>query len=70
MAPALHWQDPISRKTLNIIVKKLIPAWKDGLRPVQEDLVSPMLDGDDVLCYTATGDGKSAAILCSYLGSK
>jgi superfamily II DNA/RNA helicase len=61
MAPRLRWQDDTGRKTINQIVKKIIPAWKDGLRPVQADLVSPILDGDDVLCCTATGDGKSAA---------
>ncbi|KAK6984339.1 P-loop containing nucleoside triphosphate hydrolase protein [Favolaschia claudopus] len=31
------------------------------LRPFQLDLVAPILDGDDILCCTATGDGKSAA---------
>jgi hypothetical protein len=28
-------------------MKKLILAWKDGLRGVQEDLVSAILGGDD-----------------------
>jgi hypothetical protein len=37
-------------------MKKLIPAWKDGL-----DLASAKLGGDDILCCTTTGDGKSAA---------
>ncbi|KAJ6586760.1 hypothetical protein B0H10DRAFT_2234162 [Mycena sp. CBHHK59/15] len=61
MVQNIRWQDPDGRKTLNTIVKKLIPHWKDGLRPVQEDLVAPILDGEDILCCTATGDGKSAA---------
>ncbi|KAJ7245376.1 P-loop containing nucleoside triphosphate hydrolase protein [Mycena haematopus] len=61
MTRVLRWQDPLGRDTINKIVKKLIPAWQNGLRPVQEDLVAAMLDGDDVLCCTATGDGKSAA---------
>ncbi|KAJ7436651.1 P-loop containing nucleoside triphosphate hydrolase protein [Mycena galericulata] len=56
-----RWQDPIGRETANKIVKKLVPEWKAGLRPVQEDLVSAILDGDDLLCCTATGDGKSGA---------
>jgi hypothetical protein len=30
------------------IVKKLIPAWKDGLRPMQEDLVSVISDGENI----------------------
>ncbi|KAJ7687229.1 hypothetical protein B0H17DRAFT_939604 [Mycena rosella] len=61
MAPRVRWQDDLGRQTLNDIVKKVIPAWKHGLRPVQADLVAPILDGDDILCCTATGDGKSAA---------
>jgi superfamily II DNA/RNA helicase len=61
MAQKLRWRAPIGRNTIQKIVKKLIPAWKDGLRPVQEDLVSAILDGEDILCCTATGDGKSAA---------
>ncbi|KAJ7478915.1 P-loop containing nucleoside triphosphate hydrolase protein [Mycena latifolia] len=61
MPRVLRWQDAIGRQTMNKIVKKLVPEWKDGLRPVQEDLISAMLDGDDILCCTATGDGKSGA---------
>ncbi|KAJ6457139.1 P-loop containing nucleoside triphosphate hydrolase protein [Mycena vitilis] len=61
MAHKLRWQSRIGRDTLQKIVKKVIPAWKEGLRPVQEDMNSAMLDGVDVLCCTATGDGKSAA---------
>ncbi|KAJ7305390.1 hypothetical protein DFH08DRAFT_825086 [Mycena albidolilacea] len=38
----------------------VIPGWTKGLRPVQEDLASANLDGEDVLCCTATGGGKSA----------
>ena len=56
-----RWQGALGRDTINKIVKKLIPSWKDGLRPFQEDMISAMLDGEDVLCCTATGDGKSAA---------
>ncbi|KAJ7779224.1 hypothetical protein B0H16DRAFT_1838657 [Mycena metata] len=61
MARRLRWQSQIGRDTIQKIVTKVIPTWKNGLRPVQEDLVSAILDGDDVLCCTATGDGKSAA---------
>ncbi|KAJ7801965.1 hypothetical protein B0H14DRAFT_3782106 [Mycena olivaceomarginata] len=61
MAPRIRWQDDLGRKTIGDIVKKVIPAWTNGLRPVQEDLVSAILDGDDILYCTATGDGKSAA---------
>ena len=56
-----RWQDPAGLETINTIVKKLIPTWTNGLHAVQLDLVSAILDGKDVLCCTATGDGKSAA---------
>lgn len=61
MARKLRWQDTSGRQTIQTIVRKVLPQWKDGLRAVQEDLVAPILDGDDILCCTATGDGKSAA---------
>ncbi|KAJ7681380.1 hypothetical protein B0H17DRAFT_1205904 [Mycena rosella] len=53
MARGPRWQDPSGRKVLQTIVKKVLP-WIDGLRPVQEDLVAPILDGEDILCCTAT----------------
>ncbi|KAJ7130700.1 P-loop containing nucleoside triphosphate hydrolase protein [Mycena filopes] len=61
MTRTIRWQSPIGRSTLNGIVKKLVPQWTAGLRPVQEDLVSAILDNDNILCCTATGDGKSCA---------
>ncbi|PPR04699.1 hypothetical protein CVT26_015024 [Gymnopilus dilepis] len=61
MVPQPRWQDPHGLATINIIVKNLIPGWTNGLHPVQLELVSAILDQDDVLCCTATGDGKSAA---------
>ena len=41
--------------------QELIPTWTNGLHAVQLELVSAILDGKDVLCCTATGNGKSAA---------
>jgi len=61
MAPQVRWRDPIGRETINTIVKLLIPTWTNGLHLVQLELVSTILDGQDILCCTATGDGKSAA---------
>ena len=61
MATGARWQDPIGLETIQTIVKKLIPTWMDGLHLVQLELVSAILDGQDILCCTATGDGKSAA---------
>ena len=62
MAAGARWQDPISLETIQIIVKKVIPtSWMDSLHPVKLELVSAVLDGQNILCCTATGDGKSAA---------
>ena len=59
MARGPHWQDPIGVATINAIVKKLIPEWMNGLLAVQLELVSAILDGQDVLCCTATGAWRS-----------
>ena len=61
MATGARWQDPIGLDTINTVVKTLIPAWSDGLHPLQLELISTILDGQDILCCTATGAGKSAA---------
>jgi superfamily II DNA/RNA helicase len=61
MASEHHWQDPIGLETIKAIVKKCVPTWTNGLHAVQLELVSGILDGKDILCCTATGDGKSAA---------
>lgn len=57
MAPNYRWCDPQGDRTLTKIVKEQIPQWKDGLYPSQQNLV---LDGQNILCCTATGGGKSA----------
>jgi hypothetical protein len=56
MAPKYWWQDPNSRATIIKIIKKL----DEGLHMWQLDLVVQILDAKDILCCTATGDGKSA----------
>ena len=43
-----RWQDPAGLETINIIVKKLIPKWTNGLHEVQLNFVSAILDGKDV----------------------
>jgi len=48
-------------------VKMIIPTWRDGLHLVQLELVSSILYGQDILCCTATGDGKSAAFAIPHL---
>lgn len=57
----VRWRDPLGRDTLKKIVKKLIPDWANGLHAFQEDLICTILDGADIFCCTATGDGKSSA---------
>ena len=61
MATGARWQDPIGLETIQNIVKKIIPTWMDGPHPVQLKLISAILNGQDILCCTATGSGKSAA---------
>ena len=61
MAQGPHWQEPLGLATINTIVKKLISRWTSGLLLATCSLVSAILDREDILCCTATGDGKSAA---------
>ena len=61
MALGHRWQDLACLETIKAIVKKVVPTWMNGLHVVQLELVSGILDGRDILCCTATGDGKSAA---------
>ncbi|KAJ7458254.1 P-loop containing nucleoside triphosphate hydrolase protein, partial [Mycena latifolia] len=42
------------------IVAEQIPEWTGGLHEWQVIIVAWILDGEDVFCATATGDGKSA----------
>ncbi|PBK85536.1 hypothetical protein ARMGADRAFT_897903, partial [Armillaria gallica] len=62
------WKDPEGLQTIKIIVTKCIKAWKDGLHPFQEQPIIYILNSEDVLLGTVTGNGKSALfsipILC------
>ena len=62
-----RWQDPINLETICTIVKTLTPTWSDGLHPVQLKLVSKILDGQDILYCTTTGDGKLLKLVCQLL---
>jgi superfamily II DNA/RNA helicase len=53
------WKDEIGLKTIKTIVQECT-SFSNGLYSYQLPLVAQILDGDDVLCITATGDGKSA----------
>ncbi|KAG5641087.1 hypothetical protein DXG03_006044, partial [Asterophora parasitica] len=56
----LRWQSQVGRDTIQQIVNLRVSEWTRGLRDWQLDVVSGILDGEDVLVSTATGDGKSA----------
>jgi superfamily II DNA/RNA helicase len=51
---------PEGRATIIKIIKELVPEWDEGLHMWQLDFVVRILDGEDILCCTAMGDGKSA----------
>ncbi|KAJ7207764.1 hypothetical protein B0H12DRAFT_1243083 [Mycena haematopus] len=60
MAELATWRSPEGQETLKSIVAAKIPVWKDGLRERQVQPILHILDGQDVILCTATGDGKSA----------
>ncbi|KAJ7290665.1 P-loop containing nucleoside triphosphate hydrolase protein [Mycena rebaudengoi] len=62
MAPSRgrRWQTARGRAIIRRIVEEKIPEWTGGLHEWQLIVVARILDGGDVLCITATGDGKSA----------
>ncbi|KAJ7085573.1 hypothetical protein C8R44DRAFT_651136 [Mycena epipterygia] len=55
-----RWQTPSGYATIQCIVKAKILEWENGLHQWQRTIVAWILDGEDTLCVTATGDGKSA----------
>ncbi|ESK86668.1 hypothetical protein Moror_9684 [Moniliophthora roreri MCA 2997] len=65
MVLRINFQLPEGLKTLDTIVKKFIPQWNNGLKPFQCQSISKILDLDNLLCITATGDGKSALFAVS-----
>ncbi|THU84699.1 P-loop containing nucleoside triphosphate hydrolase protein, partial [Dendrothele bispora CBS 962.96] len=57
--PTLHWKDNSGLETIKIIVQRCT-SFANRLYSYQLPLIAKILDGEDVLCITATGDGKSA----------
>ena len=57
--PTHHWSDRIGRSIIQDIVKLKIPLWTDGLRDYQLDMVSSVLDRNNVLVSLGTGCGKT-----------
>ncbi|KAJ7631493.1 hypothetical protein B0H17DRAFT_962388, partial [Mycena rosella] len=64
MAPSRgrKWQTSEGHAIIRQIMKKKIPEWEGGLHDWQVIVASRglILDGEDALCVTATGDSKSA----------
>ncbi|KAL0564999.1 hypothetical protein V5O48_017033, partial [Marasmius crinis-equi] len=60
MPTSYPFRSPTGAATLGLIVQKLIPQWPNGLKPFQHDSILKILDQQQLLCITATGDGKSA----------
>ncbi|KAJ8089134.1 hypothetical protein PM082_014382 [Marasmius tenuissimus] len=67
MASTLRWQNPEGLDLLKKLVSTAIPSWTNGLRPFQQAAIPKILDGDNVLCCTATGGGKSALFIIPIL---
>ena len=63
MVSNAQWQSTEGRALLNSIVTSKIPTWTTGLYPFQADCITRILDGEDLLCCTATGDRKSALFM-------
>ncbi|KAJ7247299.1 hypothetical protein C8J57DRAFT_1016218, partial [Mycena rebaudengoi] len=55
-----RWQTARGRAVIRRIVEEKIPEWEGGLHEWQLIVIAWILDGSDVLCIMATGDGKSA----------
>ncbi|PBK86780.1 P-loop containing nucleoside triphosphate hydrolase protein [Armillaria gallica] len=60
MSLKLSWKDSEGLQAIRNVVAKQIPHWKNRLWPFQELPIVLILNGEDVLLCTVTGDGKSA----------
>ncbi|KAF5349397.1 hypothetical protein D9758_015511 [Tetrapyrgos nigripes] len=66
MAPKLEmsftakWTDTEGLNTLKQIISRRVPQWPNGLRDFQLENIPRVLDGENLLVFTATGDGKSS----------
>lgn len=66
MSSTSRWQEESGLETIQTIVKSKT-TWIDGLRPYQLTLVARILDEEDILFISATGDGKSVAFWITIL---
>ncbi|THU82936.1 hypothetical protein K435DRAFT_795347 [Dendrothele bispora CBS 962.96] len=60
MSSTAKWTDTEGINTLKKIVLHHISQWLNGLYDFQLENISCVLDGDKLLVFTATGDGKSS----------
>ena len=66
MSPMHAYKTPQGLEALKCLVARRIPQWKDSLRlsvitsKSSLDFIPHILDDDNLLVCTATGDGKSA----------
>jgi superfamily II DNA/RNA helicase len=60
MLAAIKFQSDEGREVLQLIVKKLVHQWPNGLLDFQLNTIPIILDNEDLFAITATGDGKSA----------
>ncbi|THU81188.1 P-loop containing nucleoside triphosphate hydrolase protein [Dendrothele bispora CBS 962.96] len=60
MSSTAKWTDTEGINTLKKIVSRRIPQWPNGLYDFQLENIPRVLDGDKLLVFTATGDGKSS----------
>lgn len=74
MPDNVKWRSPEGLTALKSVVSARLPLWTTGLHPWQEEPIQRILDGEDVILCTATGDGNSALflvpILCHLEASK
>ncbi|KAF7325215.1 P-loop containing nucleoside triphosphate hydrolase protein [Mycena kentingensis (nom. inval.)] len=61
------WTSPEGCSALRSIVRARLPQWRNGLTVQQEEPIQRILDGQDVLLFTATGAGKSALFMVPIL---
>ncbi len=54
------WKTQQGSDSLKRVVSRRISHWQDGLRDHQQEFIPYILDGNNLLVCTATGDGKSA----------
>ncbi|KAF9058741.1 P-loop containing nucleoside triphosphate hydrolase protein [Rhodocollybia butyracea] len=62
-----RWISQEGTDTLNRVVSARIPQWELGLRDFQREWIPLVLDHQNLVAFTATGDGKSVLFLVPIL---